>query len=1040
MLAGTYSRVLPRSFRALAALVVFAAAPAAAQTLPCSPCAGVRVDDPDAAVAVLARLGLPPAASLDREVPGAGGETSDVEAAGTGVGSAGPPGDAGAGAEPVAPLFVAWRVALDGSGSAAAAPAVAAAGGTPFLTLVFTAPPPLIEHAAALEAELEAAAALARAAGAGGAGGGGATAAPWFQIEWLPPGGVAAAGPAEYAFLLKRAAVAVSGAAPGARVVSRALGADPEGLEALYAEEIAAYLDAVALAPAPAELLAAAADRLARLDPGRPVVVDALPLPAEPALAIAEAARTAVAGAAVTLFAATAPDAAALAPFALLAREFAGDVAYDPYSSPAGGDGAWSFVRGEDLGLRVVARAPRGAGGEPVDELVLTFSDATLRDPERVDLATGEAIPLAGVRRGRDGLTLAIADPGPVAIVRLTRPGAAELLGPGGVAGIEERLTVETERSMPVEEILRRLQAFEDAQRRRIENYTATNTTHLRFGAGAGQSFEATLEGAFFAASEAGSDWAWQTFYVNGVRWRGRSIPEIPLIQPERAAAPPLAITFDKTYRYRLRGTEVIDGRDCWVVEFAPAGAGGEEGKLHRGTVWVDREVYARVRTRAVQIGLTGEVLSNEETQHFRPIDAAGAPAEWRAESFVLPLRVVSNQLWSVVNATTQVERETVLSAVTINDPAFDERRAEVAASDATMLRDTERGLRYLVKDPETGERVVQEGFDTSKWFLAGGVFYDDALDYPLPLAGVNYFSFDFKGSGNQVNAFLAGALNVVNVAEPSLFGSKVDFGGDLFILAVPTSDQLFRDNEEVELEEVERRSGSAALKLGRPLGNFVKLGLEYRLRSVDYSRADDTADDFVLPQDTLIHLGTLSGRYARAGYQLDLSATFARRAEWEFWGPPGNTEFDPEQQDYLLWGASLRKAWYLGRFRKLGAEIEYFDGQDLDRFSKYGFGFFGDVSVNGYQSDRVRGESGWAAHLSYGLELGEVLRLEAEGDAAWVDDEIAGFDQELLAGVGFSGGFVGPWNTLVNVEIGTPVAGPDDGFVAFIVFLKLFR
>ena len=208
------------------------------------------------------------------------------------------------------------------------------------------------------------------------------------------------------------------------------------------------------------------------------------------------------------------------------------------------------------------------------------------------------------------------------------------------------------------------------------------------------------------------------------MRWRGRSIPEIPLIQPERAAAPPLAITFDKTYRYRLRGAETIEGRDCWVVEFAPAGAAGEEGKLHRGTVWVDREVYARVRTRAVQLGLTGEVLSNEETQHFRPIDAAGAPAEWTApEAFVLPLRVVSNQLWSVVNATTQVERETVLSAVTINDPAFDARRRQVADTDVTMLRDTERGLRYLVKDPETGERVVQEEFDTSKWFLAGGVF-----------------------------------------------------------------------------------------------------------------------------------------------------------------------------------------------------------------------------------------------------------------------------------------------------------------------------
>ena len=29
-------------------------------------------------------------------------------------------------------------------------------------------------------------------------------------------------------------------------------------------------------------------------------------------------------------------------------------------------------------------------------------------------------------------------------------------------------------------------------------------------------------------------------------------------------------------------------------------------------------------------------------------------------------------------------------------------------------------------------------GFDRDKLFLAGGLFYDDALDYPLPLAGIN--------------------------------------------------------------------------------------------------------------------------------------------------------------------------------------------------------------------------------------------------------------------------------------------------------------
>jgi hypothetical protein len=56
------------------------------------------------------------------------------------------------------------------------------------------------------------------------------------------------------------------------------------------------------------------------------------------------------------------------------------------------------------------------------------------------------------------------------------------------------------------------------------------------------------------------------------------------------------------------------------------------------------------------------------------------------------------------------------------------------------------------------------------------------------------------------------------------------------------------------------------------------------------------------------------------------------------------------------------------------------------------------------------------------------------------VTDKASGLDHELLSGVGVTGTFMGPWETLINLDIGTPVAGPDDGLVAYIVFLKLFN
>ncbi len=1002
--------------------------PLAAQTPPCRPCAGVVAADP---AALLPSLQAAPALK---------GE---------------------------ARLYVAWPAVLDGSADPGVAGAVAATGATPWLRLVFRTAAPLTGNLEALEAELAAASSLAAGAGE----------RAHFQILWEPAAGAVTA--ADYAFLLKRATAAVAGAQPEARMISQALprdafieraieltaesGAPAEAtpaaaqgaaleappsetpgavatasfIEALYAEEVAAYLDGVALEPAPAGELRRAMDLLARLDPGKPVVVDALPFPAPASDVLAEAARLAEAGAALTFFEVADPAATDLGPLKLLAREFQGDLAYDPYSTPGGVPGgeleAWSFVRGEDLGLRVVVRP-----AAPADEVVVVFSDSQLKRPARVDPTTGETFDLYGTRRTPRGLELTVADPGPLLVLRLERLTAEEI---EGIEGLEEELTVLDERQMPVEEVLRRLQAFEDAQRRRLRTYRAINTSHLRFQLGTGaQSLEITFRGDFFFRQGDGFDWVWRDFLVNGVRWRGKRIPEIPLIQPEKAAALPAEITFGREYRYRLRGTAEVEGRDCWVVDFEPAVAVEPGRTLYQGTVWVDRQIYARVRTRAVQLGLSGEVISTEETLTFAPLDAAGQPAAWEPASFFLPVRLVGQQIWSVLSATTVVEREVAVSEVMINPEDFESRRQELLASDATMLRDTERGLRYLVKDEETGERVVQEEIDRSRRFLVGGTFYDESQDFPIPLVGFNWLWFDLKGTGTQANVFFAGPLFNVAVTDPHFLGSKFDAGLDVFALALAGTDQVFRDGLEVDAEEVEVRRPNVDFKLGRPLGQFVKLELQYELGWVDFDRADDTAEEFVVPADHLNHELSLTARYNRSGYRLRARGAYNLRSDWDPWGLPGNPDFDPDDDSYLQWGAGFGKVWHLKKFRKVGAEIEYVDGSRLDRFSKYEFGFFSDVRVHGYQSDKVRAEEAWATHLSYGFDVGDLFRLDLVGDAAWATDRASGLEDELLAGAGVVGTVIGPWRTVVNVDLGVALAGPDDGFSVFLAFLKLFR
>lgn len=946
--------------------------------LPCFPCVGARTNDPEGAARTLSSR-----------------RTADED------------------------LYfpLGWDVDLGNLPSASVADSIRAGGAQPAPRLIFRVSAPVTQFADELQVELEATAELARQLGG----------SALVQIQWQPREGTW--NVRDYAFLLKRASVAVLGAEPDASILTEPLRADPTSIRELWAEGISAYVDIITLEPAPGEALRAATETLEEVDPGRPVLVDGLS--SENGVAIlVEAARVTGYGAEGAIFLLDGGDPTALAVLQVLAGEVQGDVAADPYTTPSGGREAWSFVHGSDLSLRVIVESPTTS-----QPWVLKFSDPQLRTPRLIDPTSGERTSVRA-HRSRQGLELTIDTSSQAVLLSLERMSAQEL---EGLEGLEEEVDVATERQMPVSEILRRLQAVEDGQRRRLEHYQATNTSHMRFELGGARSLEVTFRGDFFYRRDGGFDWAWQHFLINGVRWRGKRVPKIPLIQPEKAAALPLEINFTRDYRYRLRGTARIRGRDCWVVEFRPAAAVEEGRSLFQGTVWVDRELYFRLRTRAIQLGLAGDVLSSEETVDYTPYDSSGTESEWSLDNFFLPTHTHGQEIFSLLNASVVVETQTDLSAITINASDFAEARQRVLDSEATMVRDTAEGLRYLISDPDTGERVVQDHLNPNRLAGAAGVLWDESFDFPIPLAGIDFLSFDFKETGTQINALFAGVLLAVSVADPDFLGSRWDAGIDLFGIAISGADTVYSAGQELVDQEIKTRPFSMSFDLGRPIGSFTKIDFTLGLRNTKFSHGDNTAPDFVLPTDHTTQSFSITGRYNRAGYRFSMTGSKHVRSEWEAWGFADNPDFGLEKDEYTLWGARLAKVWHLPRFRKIGIELQYADGKDLDRFSKYDFGLFSDIQVRGYRRNLIKATSAYATHLSYGFDLGEIIRLDLVTDAAWATDELTALEDEFLAGVGIVGTFIGPWQTIVNVDLGVAVAGPDDGISVFLTFIKLF-
>lgn len=858
-------------------------------------------------------------------------------------------------------------------------------------------------------------------------------------IEWarqhgpLDAIGIAVAGTdaAQTTYAIKRLAVSAQGQNAASRIV----------LPPTAIDELAKLADAGALPYIDALLVDAAnvkstAVWLVEKDPAKKLW--AIVAPQSPN-AFYDLGR-AIADGATRAYLAGTPNAEIFASLAAFDRALIGEYAYDATARIETLDAkgakidapSLAFVRGEDLRTIVIPRGDAAAA-----TITSLPGDFYIR-PRRVDAAGEKDLSDVGQKGGRFLIgVLPVKRPFVFTVEHNEKPRPNVT---------KEALDVATARGISVEEIIRNHQAYKAFQESIQPRYVAQNTTKLRFTIQGGEALEAAISGKYFSDPNGRADWVWSDFFINGVKWKYGRIPELPLIQPEKVSQLPLDIHLTNEYRYQfVRETDLL-GYHVYEVRFEPPPNAPESLPLYRGTVWIDTRTWARIRISMVQLNLTGNILSNEERVDFQPfvrathalMTAADVAKSDAREIVWLPVEVGAQQVVSAAGRANVVLRSTTFTDFRIQPEDFEQSLAEASASDARMVRETTAGMRYLEKTTN-GERVVKEGFETSRKFLLGGIHHDAGLEYPVvPLGGVDYFDFDLWNKGIQANVFFAGVVVSANATHPNVANTRTNLGADFFAIAVPTTNSMYRAGLEQTNEAVKALPTWLALRGGHPFATFGKIDFQLGLGHISYKRADDTDPSFVVPSSTFLISPSVSTRYARWGYNASAWYDYTRRTAWKPWGLP--SEFDPNQKSFATFGASLGKSFYLPKFQRLGIEVDYLDGTRLDRFSKYELGFFGTQRIHGVRSGTVHAEKAILGHLSYGFVVSNQIRMEAFYDHGLINDSVAGYRREPFQGVGVGGQTVGPYGTLLRLDIGKTVGrNAQSGFVANVVFLKLF-
>jgi hypothetical protein len=673
------------------------------------------------------------------------------------------------------------------------------------------------------------------------------------------------------------------------------------------------------------------------------------------------------------------------------------------------------FGGGESPDLVIVAQVNASPDHPKTVRLQTVATEPEQFEIQWYDPATGARLPTGEPVKTGKGFAQTCACTSEHALIYIHKRGEADKTV---YSSVEVKGGVE----LKVEEIIARWQQYREAQKQKLDNYMASSFMNLHFeSTNLGPGFDISMQLKQFFNRAGQMEIAQHELYVNGVKFGKNHEFPLPQIEPEKVVTQPLELKLNERYKYKLLGTEQVNGAMCYVVGVEPLAV---DENLYSGKMWIDGTTFREVRQSLSQRGSKNNVLVNTETQNFELVP------DGKGNQFNLLRSISAQQLLNAAGRDFVLQRTVQYSDYTINNTAQfnDDLTAEHSSKDP-MYRDTDAGLRSL--EIKGNERVLVEKKETRIRSLVGGAMYGGTFNYPIPFAGISIADFNFRNTGAQLSTFFAGPILVSDLSKQ--YRPKFRLAWDLALSGLPGENRIYSGNTELKAGDVWAWGETTGLRAAWQATTHLSLTASTYL-SYEFFRGTSDADKlYVLPRNGVTVLPGVEIKYTRRGYVFTAQGTRGQRIDWRRFGctlstiPPftcSSPATQPPQSAYTLYHADFNKDYYIGKFTKGGYAFAYYGGNQLDRFSRYFPFFFSEPHLHGIPSGTDSFDAIAMGYVHYGFNVMDFLKFDGMYSYARARNLEESSHFKKFDGLEFNFNTPGPKGTLIQGTVSYALDG----------------